>query len=152
MPDFESGDRGAEPRSGVSSNIFTPVGVIATRLAYIQKSREHNLHGRTIFLCGSEIGVTSWSSHLRNQVGRGFESRRDRICSEIVSPVGLLRRTFRSGWEKFPSSSLGGSEMKVTSLHNQERGWQSSTDTCAAGRAAGPGAEATAWNRTGCRN
>src|SRR5437870_5808051 len=46
MLDFESGDRGAEPRSGGFIKCFSPVGVIATRLAYIQKSEEHNLHGR----------------------------------------------------------------------------------------------------------
>ena len=46
-PDFGSGDRGAEPRSGaISKQTEMPVGVIATRLAYTQESGERNLHGQ----------------------------------------------------------------------------------------------------------
>jgi len=37
---------------------FPPLGETESRLAYIQKSEAHILHGRPYF-CGSESGVTS---------------------------------------------------------------------------------------------
>src|SRR5579862_747488 len=67
MPDFESGDRGAEPRSGA----ILPVGVIATRLAYTQESGERNLHGRPFSAAVRQDLLLIWVEHPRKRAAAG---------------------------------------------------------------------------------
>ena len=97
MPDFESGDRGAEPRSGAiykETYVQTPVGVIETRPAYIRESGEHNLHGRPfsavvrLELLRSSIGRAVRETGLAAGSNPAEVSER----SETITPVGVLRR------------------------------------------------------------
>ncbi len=91
-PDFGSGDRGAEPRSGaISKQTKMPVGVIATRLAYTQESGERNLHGQPFIVRGDQHRNQKRRLSDRLLQSRSAVSRKRRVRGFQASTTGRRR-------------------------------------------------------------